>query len=110
MTGITGSSVLEMKVCTEILFEQLGILRNSSLPGDSFKRCMGLQTSMESSFLFFGCLQILFRPSQKSCTKYYHSSLDASITLAVCLCVLQVRLGKCLFGESIVEKIENLIN
>lgn len=36
VTEIMGSSVLEMKVCTEILFEQLGILRNSSLPGDSF--------------------------------------------------------------------------
>lgn len=36
MTEMMGSSVLEMEVNTEILFEQLRILRNSSLLGGNF--------------------------------------------------------------------------
>lgn len=36
MTEVMASSMLEMKVYTEILFEQLGILRNSSLLENKF--------------------------------------------------------------------------
>lgn len=63
---------------------------------------------MESSFYCLGVYKFFFAPLKSPRTKYYHSSLNVFITLAICLCVLWVRLGKCVLGESIVEKLENL--
>lgn len=65
---------------------------------------------MESSFYCSGVYKLLFAPLKSPHTKYYRSSLDVFITLAICLCVLWVRLGKCVLGESIVENLENLID
>lgn len=64
---------------------------------------------MKSSFYFLGVFKFFFAPLKSPSTKDY-SSLDAFLTLAVCLCVLWVRLGKCVFGESIVKKLKNLID
>lgn len=54
---------------------------------------------MESSFYFLGVYKFFFAPLKRPHTKYY-SSLDAFVTLAICLGVLWVRRGKmCVWGE-----------
>lgn len=65
---------------------------------------------MKSSFYFLGVYKFFFAPLKSPRTMNYRSSLDAFITLAICLCVLWVTLGKCVFGESVVEKVKNLID
>lgn len=104
MTEIMGSSVLESMyrdfVWTVRYFEKWRQFLKLYWSADFY----------EEYFLFFGCLQILFCPLKSPRTKNYHSSLDAFITLAICLCLLWVRLGKCVFGEGIVEKRKNLID
>lgn len=99
MTEIMRSSVLQMKVCTEVLFEQLGILRNWSLPGDNFKGVLIFRFLWRAVFYFLGVYKLFSAPLKSPRTKYYHSSLDASITLAIWLFVFWVRLGKCVLGR-----------
>lgn len=64
---------------------------------------------MESRFYFLGVCKFFFAALKSPHTKYYHSSLDVFITLAICFCVLWVRLGKCVFEENIVKRLENFM-